>query len=530
MSDAEDVTEGHARIGSWFVRTVGAPRRFFALCLILTFLNLAVWSIATPLFASPDEPTQIARAAAVVRGELVGRTVGSTSNGTTAITIPAVFASGPAEAACYAFHPTVAASCAPSLPTSTKPVHTTTYAGRYPPLYYLVVGLPSLVWVSEAGIYLMRLTSALVNGLFIALALFAVRRWSGSRLLLVGVLTATTPMVWFLGSVVNPSGLEICAAICLWTSGAVLVLERADHPPPGLVAIVAVSLGALVLTRPLSPLWAALIVCLLALAGGWRAVAGIVRSRAVKWAVLPLLACGAFAMWWIASKHALDLEHSTTPVPQHETSFHLLGVIIGHTWFWAQQMVGVFGWLDTFSPAVTYVVWFAVVGIVFVLALVALGRPFRPRATAALVLLVLAVLALPVAIADSQVHRLGIVWQGRDILPVAVGIPVLSVALFEHARGARRQPLLRRNRSALVVGTVCTALGVAELSAFSEALRRYTVGVTGPVDFLNGSWQPPLSTTGSIVLACAVVVLLLAWSAYWQSQPATLTELERVSS
>ncbi len=47
--------------------------------------------------------------------------------------------------------------------------------------------------------------------------------WSKGRLLLVGVLVAATPTTIFLASVINPNGLEITAALCLWCSGLILV-------------------------------------------------------------------------------------------------------------------------------------------------------------------------------------------------------------------------------------------------------------------------------------------------------------------
>jgi hypothetical protein len=489
---------GHpARPPAW--RRVTCPR-FFFVCLVLTFLNFAIWSVATPLFASPDEPTQVIRAAAAVRGELVGTTVGSAANATTRVRVPEVFASGPPYTACFAFHATVPASCAPPIDTSRRVVTTVTYAGRYPPLYYLAVGWPSLLTASTSGIYSMRLVAALLDALFVSLALLAAARWSRRRLLLLGVMVAVTPMVWFLGSVVNPSGFEICAALCLWTSGLVLVTEHAEDPPPGLVALVAVSLGALLLTRPLSPLWALLTVAVLVVVGGWRCAAALSASRAVRWSVPPLAACAAFALWWIEAEHSLDLLPVGAPIPPRSSSLHLVLIIAGRTGSWLREMVGVFGALDTNAPSLTYVIWAVlVVGA----GLVALARA-GPRRAGVLVALVACVLVIPVVVADSQAHRLGIVWQARDIMPLAVGVPVLSLWLVDDAR------VVARHRRA-VAAVVCAAVGVGAVAAFLEALRRYTVGVSGPVDFLGGRWHPPLGTLAVAIGECVVVALVLAW-------------------
>ncbi len=477
----------------------GSPGRFFAACLTVTFLNFAVWSIATPLFASPDEPAHVVHAAAAVRGELVGRSIKSASNPTTRVRVPAVFDAGYHYTHCFMGHSTVPASCAPALSTSTKVVDAQTYVGRYPPLYYLIVGSPSLFAVSKLGIYLMRLASALLNAVLLSLALLSVAVWSRSRLLLVGVMAAATPTVWFLGSVVNPSGFEICAAICLWSSGLVLVLEHADRPPPGLVAIVVAATVALLLARPLSTLWVAIISVLLMLLGGWRAVAGILRSRVMRWSIALLAACGLFAVAWIVWQHSLDLVPPGAPIQANETGLQLVATIFGGTGTWIRQLIGVFGWLDTRSPLVTYLVWFGVIGFVVGLALACA----KARHVAVLILLGVAVLVIPVAIAYSQSHRLGIVWQGRDILPLAVGIPLLAVALLEQSEVVRPW----RPRVAMIL---CVAIGLADVAAFLQALRRYTVGITGPLDFLDGAWHPPLGTLTVAVGGCVFIALLMA--------------------
>ncbi|HVC14486.1 MAG TPA: DUF2142 domain-containing protein [Acidimicrobiales bacterium] len=474
----------------------------FALAFLLSFATFGAWSLATPLYASPDEPTQVAHAAAAVRGQLVGTTITSDANALTAVSVPRIFATGWLTARCYAFRPTVPASCSPSIPAPTETVRTTTYVGRYPPLYYLIVGLPSLAVVSTTGIYLMRLTSALLNALLISVALLVVALWSDRKLLFLGVAVAATPTAWFFGGMVNPSGFAICAAVCLWTSGLVLVLEHADRPPPALVAVVAGATALLLLARPISPLWAAITYAALGLLGGRRAVAGVWRSRAARLAALPLLGCAAFALWWVDTKHSFDLT-AVAPAPASESDLHVLGMAAGHTWGWLQQMVGVFGWLDTPSPLLTYGVWFAVVAAFALLAVVRTGA----RRAAVLLLLVAAVFAVPIALTYAEARRLGMNGQGRYWLPLAVGVPLVSVALVEHTgMGARV-----RSRVAL---TVSIAIAVADIAAFVEAIRRYAVGVTGPADFLVGTWHPPLGLLGAAVAGSTAFAALLAALAY----------------
>ena len=475
----------------------GGAGAIFAAFLVLTFVNFAAWSLATPLFASPDESTQVVAAAAAVRGEVVGFTIDGAASAYTAVHVPEVFASGTAYPVCFKYHPDVPASCAPSLSTSTKIVHIGTYVGRYPPLYYLITGLPSLVFVSKTGIYLMRIMSSLLNAALIALALLAVVRWSRRRLLLVGVLAAATPTAWFLGGMVNPSGFEICSAICLWTSGIVLVLEHSDHPPPGLVSVVALSAGLLSLARPISPLWVAITLVALAVLGGRRALFGVLASRAARWSALPLAACGGFALWWIFAEHALDLVPGF-PVPPGESRLQLLGTVLAHDGVRVQQMVGVFGWNDTASPLLTYVVWLVVVGLLLVLAV---WRAGAWRAGTLLSLLA-GVVMVPLVLAYVEALRTGFVdGQGRYWLPLAVGVPLVSAALVQR----RTAPAWLFAR---VVPVVVAGLGVASIAAFLWVLRRYAVGVTGPIDFLVGKWAPPVGLLGAAIGGSVCIALL----------------------
>ena len=97
------------------------------------------------------------------------------------------------------------------------------------PMYYAIVGLPSLIVTSTTGMYLMRTVSSLLGALFLALAIMSVFCWSSRRLLQIGVLLAATPTAAYYASSVNPNGLEIMAAICLWCSGIILVSERSEE-------------------------------------------------------------------------------------------------------------------------------------------------------------------------------------------------------------------------------------------------------------------------------------------------------------
>ncbi len=484
------------------------PHKVFAVAFALVFLNMAAWSLATPLFSGPDEGDHIVHAAAVVRGEFIGSP--NPGSSFTSVTVPALMAEGVLHRPCFIYHTGVPASCARPLSTNTMPVVANTAAGRYPPLYYAVVGLPSLVTVSTTGLYLMRLVNGVMCALFIALAAVCVTTWSKRSFLLVGVLLALTPMVVYLGGVVNPNGPEVCEAVCVWISGLVIVLEGEGAPPRGLVVIFTVSTGALVLTRGLSPLWGVLILVILGFLAGRGRARDLMRMRPLKISLGIITACGIAAVAFIVAAHSNGLAQSGTLLPAHETALDTFFNVFGQSGSWLQQMIGVFGFLDTPAPFVTFLTWYAAIGFIVLLAL----STSAPRGAIALLGLVAIVVFVPVVIADHEVHRFGLVWQGRYILPMAVGIPILSAALID-AVGA-----IARFRVRISV-IFCICIGIADFAAFWTSQRRYASGLPGPIDPAHGTWGPPLGNNLMAIWSLVATALLVGAVAFAVSRSQT---------
>jgi hypothetical protein len=175
--------------------------------------------------------------------------------------------------------------------------------------------------------------------------------------------------------------------------------------------------------------------------------------------------------------------------------------VLGRQLYWLEQMVGNFGWLDTPAPALTTTVWLLLTG-----GLTVLGALVAPRRVA-LVLAGLIGLAVtvPVLFDLRSAPTSGLVWQGRYMLPVAVGLPI--VAGFTLARGRFAALLAARRTRALVGGAVV----VAQVAAFYWALRRYTVGMEGSPDIWSGpAWSPPGGVLPALV-AYAVLWCLFVW-------------------
>jgi len=488
----------HRRRGGFSER----PRLVFLAAFAAFLAAIAVWSLATPLMDAPDEPSHVAKAAAVVRGELIGQLVGGPSSPDGIVRIPAAYAGLGALVQCYQFKAEQPAACAPAYHGSARTVSDEISNARYQPLYYAVVGIPSLFTDSELGIYLMRLLSGALSAVFLALAVMAAVTWGRSRLLLAGVVVAATPSVLSLAGVVNPSGFETSVAICLWTAAVILARERLADPPAGLVWLVGASAGVEALVRSLSPFWVALTLLVALAVADWAQLRRFLRWRPAWLAGGFVAVCGAWATGWILVEHSLNVLPPSAPVPAsvHEGQLLVMGLLRTPLYF--TEMVSRFGWLVAPSPALTYLIWAGLIGLLVALALVSASW----RHDAVLVLLVLGVVAIPVLIATGQAHRLGITWQGKDTLPLAVGVPILAASLLAGSGLGSVRPLVRRT-----VAVVAASAGLGVLVALWGELRRNAVGDNGPaVAFFRAGWQPPLGIAGVLLLGVVTTVALTA--------------------
>lgn len=503
-----DRTSGHR---SSAPRFCWKPKRRWWLTFAALFVMSVAWSLATPLTAAPDEPAHLIKAAAVVRGQLLGTPEPPTRVGPSPLVdvrVPEVFAETHHLPACFELRPDVPASCAPRLTSGAKVVSATTYMGRYPPLYYLAVGLPSLWFNSPTGIRLMRLVSALLCCIFLASAFESASQSRRSRLALLGVAIAVTPMVVFLNGTVNPNSLEIATSLCLWVSLLVLFAEETATSRRRMITRSGFSAAVLVEMRGLSVLWCALIAVATLAVAKRECLTALVRDKAARYWTAIVAGSTAFSLWWTVHYDALAL----LPVGSyaHASFSSLLSTSAGQTGTLLREMVGVVGWLDTPAPPVAFYGWLVLVAVPVVacLGFILWRDHILWRRLYVLGGLVVATVAVPIAIEASQARRLGFVWQGRYTLPLAVGIPVLAtlslpVPLAEDSWASSSA----RRATARIAVAVAAVVFVAQGAMFLSALRRYTVGSHGSLDPFTGSWSPPLGAAGVTALFFVALAL-----------------------
>ena len=474
---------------------------------VILFGITALWAVTTPKYAAPDEPAHAVKAAANVRGEFRGTPQPADHIPYEAFTVPATLAQG--NPACIAFQPEQSAACLPRWTAQSGMTEALTYVGGYPPLYYLLVGLPTLVTNGKDVLFWMRLVSAALSSLFLAVGFVAASRIRRARWTVLGVAAAVTPMALFLASVVNPSGLEISAALATWTCALAAFASREDPPPRGLVLWTAVSASVLVQVRGLSPLLLAVIGLTVVGVTGWQPVLRVLRRRDGQIGAGILAASSIFALVWIFAMGSLKLAGAGQPVAPNASNWQIFTTAIRAVGLNMYQLFGVFGWLDTNMPTWCYFAWEAICALLALAVLV--RREFRLAVVIAGVVAV--TILLPTALASLEARKLGIVGQGRYILPVAVGAPILAgYAMSRRPRG-RRARARRLLVPALIIGVT---VGAVQVSGFVQALHRYRTGVNAPLFVRDTPWNPPIAPLIAVGLFVVLQAVFLWW---WLSLP-----------
>ena len=486
------------------------PRRVWWTSFLLVTSLSAAWAFSQPVFAGPDEPAHVVRAVGLDHGTLTGseprgrlpRALRRVEDSVRVVRAPEIY--GSVVVPCFTRNTDELAPCLEFRGPS-RDADVATYEAEQPPAYYAAVGVGS--WLAPPGtgaVYLLRLLSSVMTGALLATAITALRRSTAPRLLGAGVVIAITPMVLFLGGVVNPGGVEIAAAIAFWVCGLVLMSRAADRVENLLVTGAGVAAVVLALSRPLGPLWIALIALVVLAVASRDARRNLARSgRARLWSALVVAASIAQVGWDLAVG-----PRDATLVGRTATHVSMLGQVaesFGATYGWYREMIGSFGWSETLAPTLTWVPWTAALGFLFLAAVAWVTR----RQASVLFGLLAAVIAVPIVVEATPYLADGSTWLGSSTLPLAVGVPIL--AAFTVASTKRGRELL----SSRFLLTVAFVAGVGQFVAFADNLRRYTVGGTQEILFywLHARWTPPLPplllTAGYAALVAAYLVWLL---------------------
>jgi hypothetical protein len=521
------------------------------------FLLAVAWVLASPVGASPDEPSHIAYSWGTVTGQtIVGEKLVTDrrQHKATLVEVPQKLLQYPAPSCYWRDQAKPVTRCSRIPADNLHLVKQTSNMTRYPPLFYAVEGaeLRTAAALNLSGakaLYGARITAAVLSLLAVGFGVFLLSRRFPAQVVALATLLALPPMAWFMAASVNPNGLEIAAAFLL--AAGVLAL-RVDHivcapstpttgtpstPTTGtqsarvtgarsVTAIVAIPLGTLLLawTRPLSWVWASLILALLLVpttqgegeGGGesWTRRMPVRRLGAVALGATVLILASATA-WFAYAVPLRSSEADAIPVPPVWNGLNpveRITLLLLRSGGIASEMVGKFGWLDTPLPELAVFLWLSVASVAVAIWL--LGQnPVVPRWSIG------AFLALGYLAALINEYRGAWGWQGRYLLPITAAACVFAVPGL--TAGLRQMSALRR----LVPPMLVILMSVNALSVVWFLLRN-AYGVKSwqgrrlpstPLPVGRPSWAPPLGQ--GLVLTLVVLALACGLVAIWKLRP-----------
>jgi hypothetical protein len=451
---------------------------------------MLAWVMSTRPFVAPDEASHYLRALSIADGTLLGPRVpydnpGLTpaarawTNHDTRIVVVSARRSPP-NVTCVGGMPDVH-GCLEQTPT-----------GDYQPLPYLLPAV-ALKAANDAttGLWLARIGSALPTLAFIVLA-FALL-WDGAAWSWVGLMLALTPMVLFVGSVINPNGLEIASALA-FAAGTVRV-SRAPASRPVWVWVALVLSGVTaVLTWQVGPVFVALSLAVgAALLPSWdrRTLADLRRPLSITVGAL-VVAIAVFLAYGLSS----GLLHSTI---RFGSSGSDLNAGFGQLSPVLRDAVGTFGLLSVKLPTLAYWLWW---GATIVLVAAALSTGSK-RQRAVLIAVTAVALMFPVLFYIWSYRFSGFGLQGRYVLPMLILVPLVAGEVLLRNLASRRRPA-----RSVACGVIAFTAAFQVVAWWVNA--RASAGTDAAVRFYDGAlWTPPLGWGLWIALVLVGALLLV---------------------
>lgn len=382
---------------------------------VSTLLLQAAWILAMPAFRGIDEFDHVYKADAVAHGSLRGGDQIPGAHGTLVVASEDIVrAAGPM---CASYGYTSVANCRPVAKHGDDLVTVASGAATYNPTYYAVAGIVSLPFDGAAADFAMRAVTALLSALLLGWAATATVSWSRTAWPVLAMALATTPVLVYSTAIASPNGLCFVAGCLFWAAGIGLL----EKPRRSHYAAVAVAGMTMMVTHATGLMWFLLSLAVLALmqsASAWRAQLRRDRRRVLLTATAATLPAAACVAWILTAKT------NAGAVGGDELRLSDLGVgdLLTSQVLWSLQTVAAFPLRDEPAPAIVYALWL----VPFLTVMGMAARRASHRCRNALIALGAAWVLVPLALTIASFSSIGLAWQGRYALPLAVGFPAIA--------------------------------------------------------------------------------------------------------
>lgn len=460
------------------------------IALLAVLIAEAAWIIAVPPFRGSDEVDHVYRAAGVARGQL-HLSQGAPHGRGLLVWVPTDIVTA-AQKQCTALSYVGHDNCH-AVETSGDRSLVATAAGGYDPFFYLVVGTLAKPFHGAAADYAMRVATALICAVLLAIGVgtmtFAgIGRWTS-----LGVLAALTPEVLFSGTIPSSNGVEMAIAFIVWA--ALLAAVRTDDDPRTqrfLLVVAGIAVFPLTFMRLLGPMWVVLIVAAVVATIGSRHAWTIVRSHrrvVATFVITTVVGVCWWATWQVIASHASGVQ------PDPDTKKWILAFNLPA---YTMQMVGAFPFRDEPAPLGVYPLAFCVIGL---LVVGAWRRGATARVRRAVFWIAVASLLVPVVLSLVFMPSAGAIWQGRYEIPFVIGfLPLCGLILDDAAFAPAETPRL--------IGLSAVFLAAVHVACVYHVEQ---LELTRPESYTDPAWwHPPGVLLGALMLlACTVAWPLL---------------------
>jgi hypothetical protein len=480
---------------------------FFLYVTCLTFS----WVLMQPPYSVADEPAHTIKAVASAYGQFDRpQVIGQFGYGAYSYDVPKVFTSI-WHSTCYNDDTGTTAACIGDFPPGTELVGTSSTAGPNPPTYYVAVGWLGRLVPSQTGFYLMRFLGALLFSLALTFTFALQFLKSKSRNAWVSILLLLTPAVSSFSAVINPFSYEIAAAALFWTSAFLLTdKSRSNREAKQLWSSLIISALFFACIRPTAFVWISVVIFFVIVSAPGKITRRLKFHDQKFRSILGIAFNAAIVSIALSYRSQTDLvvDPTNTITPMVGAGGSMLSnmlVSYERLGSFFRQLFGFFGWTSFYPPVV--------VPVLFVTAVVmSLGimRISTRRLRSGLAALFIFVYFGPVVLEGVRASSTGFFYQGRYILPVAIGIP-----MYIWLRGEEREP----NRYTLLLTQSIVGLSAgSSIFAANYVARRFISGTNGRILwFFDVKWNPPggaymtLSLlVGAMIGACLLIAIVVS--------------------